>query len=356
MISGSDRATVADLPMAHNRLYARAVAVENVLGIVRRTLTERALLTHDGPHTVVVACSGGADSGALLLTLARLAPQWSLSLIAASVDHGLRADAAADVAVAAAQAERLGVPFYALTAQVGRHGSLQAAAREARYAALHALATQHGASVIAVGHTQDDQAETVLARILRGGSVRGIGGIAPRRADGVIRPLLDCTRADVRALVRAEGLPFVDDPSNDDRRFLRATLRAEIVPALRDIDPRVVAHLASLADDARAADRALRGGAMRLLTRAGRDAPAIALLKPADPALRHRALARWSSATTGSACSRAHLEALDRLVQTGRGEVRLVAGWVVRVSEGRLVAASGSPPLQRTAGGSRNGA
>jgi len=343
--------------MAHNRLYARAVAAENVLGIVRRTLTERALLANDGaPHTVVVACSGGADSCALLLTLARLAPQWSLSLIAASVDHGLRADAAADVAIAAAQAERLRVPFRALTVQVARNGSLQAAAREARYTALHALATQHGASAIAVGHTQDDQAETVLARMLRGASVRGIGGIAPRRADGVIRPLLDCTRADLRALVRAEGLPFVDDPSNDDRRFLRARLRAEIVPALRDIDPRVVAHLASLADDARAADRALRVGATRLLTRAGSDAPVIALLSPAEPALRRRALARWASATTGRACSRAHLEALDRLVQTGRGEVRLVAGWLARVTEGRLVAASGSPPLQRTAGDSRNGA
>lgn len=331
---------------------------ENVLGVVRRTLVERRLLGEPAARaqTILVACSGGADSGGLLLALARLASEFSLTLLAASVDHGLRASAGQDVAIAAAQAARLGVPFHALTVRVERTGSLQAAARVARYDALRTLAAREGASLVAVGHTRDDQAETVLARLLRGGSVRALGAIAPRRADGVVRPLLDCSRADVRALVVAERLPFVDDPSNLDPRFLRARLRADILPALHALDPRVVEHLADLADDARAADHVVRSASARLLTRAGPDAPAIAELGAAPPAARRGALARWVLALTARAASRAHLEALDRLVRAGRGEVRLSRGWSARAVGGRLVAAAGQPPLQRKSSRSRNGA
>jgi tRNA(Ile)-lysidine synthase len=334
------------------------VASENVLGVVRRTLEERALLgaRDDRGQTVVVACSGGADSCGLLFALTRLAPELGLTLVAASVDHGLRASAADDVAVAAAQAARLDVPFRALAVEVSRTGSLQAAARVARYDALRALAAREGAALIAVGHTRDDQAETVLARMLRGGSVRALGGIAPRRADGVIRPLLDCSRADVRALVLAERLPFVDDPSNLDPRFLRARLRADVLPGLVALDPGVVAHLADLADDARAADRALRAGAVRLLARAGSDSPDLDVLAAAAPALCRRALGRWARVLTAHAPSRAHLEALERLALTRRGEVRLASGWVARAVGGRLVAEPGHAPLQRRSGSAANGA
>ena len=343
-----------------------SVRHQNVLAVVRRTLEERALLSRPAsaaglaslPHaqTILVACSGGADSGGLLLALARLAPELSLTLLAASVDHGLRATAAQDVAVAAAQAAQLGVPFRPLAVEVPRRGSLQAAARTARYEALHALARREGASLVAVGHTRDDQAETVLARVLRGGSIRGLGGITPRRADGVIRPLLDCAREDVRAFVLAEKLPFVDDPSNVDPRFLRARLRAEIVPRLRELDPQVVAHLAALADDARAADRTVRGAAGRLLARAGVAQPEIAVLSRASHAIFVSALARWAAGLTGHAASRAQIEALAHLVRTSRGEVRLSAGWAARVIAGRLVGESGHAPFQRRAGDSRNGA
>lgn len=331
---------------------------EDVLGVVRRTIAQRALLGagRERGQTILVACSGGADSCGLLFALSRLAPELSLTLVAASVDHGLRASAAQDVAVAAAQAARLDVPFRALAVQVARVGSLQAAARVARYDALRALAAREGASLIAVGHTRDDQAETVLSRMLRGGSVRALGGIAPRRADGIIRPLLDCSRAQVRALVLAQRLPFIDDPSNLQRRFLRARLRAEVMPALLAIDPRVNEHLADLADDARSADRALRSGAARLLARAGRDAPELAVLGRAAPALARGALARWVRQLTNRAASRAHVEALEQLVRTGRGEVRLAVGWVARAEAGRLVAEGGHAPLQRRSGGATNGA
>lgn len=329
-----------------------------MLGVVRRTVAERGLLVRRGVRagTIVVACSGGADSCGLLFALARLAPELSLTLVAASVDHGLRAAAADDVAVAAQQAERLGVPFRALSVRVERAGSLQAAARTARYAALRALAAREGAALVAVGHTRDDQAETVLERMLRGGSLRALGGIAPRRADGVIRPLFDCTRADVRALVLAEGFPFVDDPSNVDLRFLRARLRAEILPTLCAIDPGVAAHLADLADDARAADRALRSAGARLLARAGADTPEIAVLARTPPAVCRAALAHWARGVSGAAPSRAHVEALERLARSLRGEVRLSGGWVARAVGGRLSAEGGHPALQRRSGDDENGA
>jgi tRNA(Ile)-lysidine synthase len=217
---------------------------------------------------------------------------------------------------------------------------VQAAARSARYAALRECAAREGARCIAVGHTRDDQAETVLARLLRGSSLRGLGGAAPRRPDGVIRPLLDCTRADVRALVVAAGLPFVDDPTNADPRFLRARIRADVLPALAALDPGVVAHLAALADDARMDDAALRAAGRALLRRAGDDAPAVSLLRAARPAVRRRALAAWAGDAPARPTSRTHIDALDALVCSGRGAVQLTGGRTARVVDGRLVAAS----------------
>ncbi len=314
---------------------------EHVIGAVRRTLARRSLLCHPtrAARTVLVACSGGADSAGLLLALARLAPELGVTLVAASVDHGLRPDAARDVAIAAQQAATLGVPFRALAVTVPRRGSLQAAAREARYAALREAAAGVGAEHVAVGHTREDQAETVLARLLRGSSLRGLGGTAPRRADGIVRPLIDCARADVRALVIAEGLPFVDDPSNADPRFLRSRLRADVLPALAAIDPGVVDHLAALADDARAADAALRAAGGALLRRAGLERPSVAILARSRSAVRRCALARWAGDAPSRPVSRAHLEALDALVCTGRGEVRLPGRRTARVVAGQLVAA-----------------
>src|SRR5262245_8818481 len=123
---------------------------------------------------VLCACSGGPDSAAMLVALARLAPELGFELVAASVDHGLRADAAHDVAIASRQAAALQVPFHALRIEVAAGASIQAQARSARYEALLRLAAELGASRVAVGHTRDDQAETVLARLLRGSGLVGL--------------------------------------------------------------------------------------------------------------------------------------------------------------------------------------
>lgn len=300
-----------------------------ILARVRRTFDERELAPRRA--RVLVGCSGGPDSAALLHALARIAPERELSLFAASVNHGLRPDADRDVEAARALASSLEVPFTALRVEVKREGSLQAAAREARYAALHAEAARVGASHVAVGHTQDDQAETVLSRLLRGVGVIGLASIDPAREDGVIRPLIDCRREDVRAHVARHGLPHVEDPSNADPRFERVRLRA-LLPTLREEDPRVVEHLARLADEAR--------GLAALVSDEEPEARLpVAPLAAAAPLGRRARLSRWVEARSGRPAKRAHLDALERLVGGGPGDVLLPGGTVARIEDGVLVAA-----------------
>ena len=301
-----------------------------ILARVRRTLDDRALAPRGA--AVLVACSGGPDSAALLHVLHRLAPERDLRLHVASVNHGLREDADRDVEAARALAEDLAVPVRALSVLVAMCGSLQAAARDARYAALHAEAERLGASLVAVGHTMDDQAETVLSRLLRGAGVIGLAGIAPAREDGVIRPLIDCRREDVRAHVARFSLPHVEDPSNADPRFERVRLRA-LLPQLRDEDPRVVEHLAQLADEARELSALVSDAEPG-------NAPSTAALSAMTPMGRRAVLGRWVTRVVGGPAKRAHLDALERVCAGGPGEVLLPRGWVARREGDRLVARS----------------
>jgi tRNA(Ile)-lysidine synthase len=288
-----------------------------IVARVRRTIRERALLLPGA--RVLIACSGGPDSAALLFALARLAAPLRLQLEAASVDHGLRASAADDVAIAAAQAAAVAVPFHALQVRVERAGSLQAAARRARYQALHALGRRVGASAIAVGHTRDDQAETVLARLLRGASVLGLSGIAPRRADGVIRPLIDCDRAEVRAFAERHAPRVARDASNADPRFQRVRLRSRIMPALMAENVDLVARLCALADDARALRGALGPATEALLERSSKAGGIIDVSSwRAEPeAIRRLALRASLEPRVGAPLSRAHLTQLDAAIASG---------------------------------------
>ena len=188
----------------------------------------------------VIACSGGADSVALV---ARLAEGWhGDGLHVASVDHGLRGDAGArDVALVGALAARFGLPFHSLRIDVGSPdapGSLEARARAARYAALGALAERLGASVLAVGHTLDDLAETVWLRLVRGAGPRGLAAmpaarpLAPGSPVTLWRPLLAERRAALRAGLRARGIPWSEDATNAERRFARNRVRLDALPAL----------------------------------------------------------------------------------------------------------------------------
>ena len=199
-------------------------------------------------ESVLVACSGGPDSMAMLDALIRLAPPRGWRLEVAHVDHGLRKGSDAEADVVAALTARADLPLRRLRVQVAAAaGSLQERARAARLGALHAAARKAGATAIALGHTADDQAETVLMRALTSGSPRGLAAMGER--DGPLsRPLLRLWRTDTEAYCRALGLAVVDDPSNRDARFLRTRVRHELLPAIEAVLPGARRRLVALAD------------------------------------------------------------------------------------------------------------
>ena len=297
-----------------------------ITSTVRRTVRERALVS-PGDH-VLVACSGGPDSTTLLHVLHRLRSELGITICVASIDHGLRPESASEVEQVGAFASGLGVPFYSARVELARDGaSLQARARELRYRALQEVAHARGAACIAVGHTQDDQAETVLARVLRGAGLRGLGGIEPRRSDGVIRPLLDCCRADVRTYAVERELPFVDDPSNHQRTFERVRIRHDVLPALAAEDPRVIEHLCALSDEAADLNAYLDASVPELPPEGDRFVTTETLSDLPAP-IRIRWLRGWIGRETGLTPNRSHLTEVGRLL-TGRGEVLLGSGWSV---------------------------
>lgn len=218
-----------------------------LLTLAARELREHALARRG--ETVLVAVSGGPDSMALLHVLARLAPKQGFRVIAHGVDHGLREGARAELELAADLARSLDVPFATTRVTVAPGGNLQARARAARWDALDRARHHASAASIATAHHADDRAETVLLRLLRGTGVRGLAVLPPRSGDR-IRPFLRATRTDVQAHLARHAIPFAVDPSNADARFARARARAELMPLLVRLSPRIVEHLCALADDA----------------------------------------------------------------------------------------------------------
>ncbi len=195
----------------------------------------------------LLAVSGGPDSVALLSLAARwregrVAP----ALHAATVDHGLRPEAADEAHAVAALCSRLSIPHRTLVWEGDKPTTrLQERAREARYRLLAGHARAVGADVLVVAHHLDDQAETVLMRLLRGSGVTGLAGMAAlAQAEGIAiaRPLLGLRKAELVAWCEAEGLPYVDDPSNRHPRYTRARLRALI--AEEGLDAEALARLA----------------------------------------------------------------------------------------------------------------
>lgn len=215
-----------------------------------RTLVDRALRTEarvERGTALLCACSGGPDSNAMLHVVAGLREALGLRLFAHGVDHGLRADAASELAVAAAVAGSVGVPFDVTRVDVPRGGNLMARARAARYTALRTAAAVRGAELVATAHTADDRAETVLMRILRGAGPRGLS-VLPVRSGDLLRPLIRARRDDVLKHLRRHRVPFAEDPSNLDGRFLRVRVRREVMPLLVDLSPRLVESLCALSD------------------------------------------------------------------------------------------------------------
>jgi tRNA(Ile)-lysidine synthase len=307
----------------------------------------RRVLPTDG--LVLVACSGGADS----LALAAAARFVGRSVGLVTVDHGLQdgsARRASDVA-AWARAERF-APVVVSTVQVGgRPGGPEAAARAARYAALSAAAEQSGAAAVLLGHTRDDQAETVLLALARGAGPRGLAGMPAQR--GIFRrPLLDVARSDTRKACAALGLVPWDDPHNVDPAFARSRVRASALPALvADLGPAVVGNLARsaamIAADNAALDSLAEAAIARAVGPEAAEPPGldIAEISGLPIAIRRRVLHRWARrlGAPGSALSHRHVEALDALVADwhGQGPVHLPGAIVVTRARGVLVRVPG---------------
>jgi tRNA(Ile)-lysidine synthase len=193
-----------------------------------------------------IAFSGGLDSTVLLHLLAHLAKTQSLpTLNAIHVHHGLQAAADAWPEHCRSVCAALGVPLQVVRVQVQPGASLERAARDARY---HAFTeTVQANEVLLTAQHRDDQAETLLFRLLRGAGVRGLSGIPRQRPLGkghLLRPLLDVTRAELEAYASEQGLSWVEDPSNEDRQYSRNYLRHQVFPALTSRWPQAVATMA----------------------------------------------------------------------------------------------------------------
>jgi tRNA(Ile)-lysidine synthase len=287
-------------------------------------------------RAVLVAVSGGIDSVALLHALQGTAERYGIKLSIGHVNHGLRGpEAEADQRAVEALADALGLPArVARVDPLARRGpgpsrdrpSPEEAARELRYAALRRMAEDAGADAIATAHTADDQAETVLLRLLRGTGPDGLGGMPERSADGrIVRPLLRVTRTEVERFAAERGLSWREDSSNASPAFARNRLRRDWLPGLaRAFNPRLLRALRDLAEAQRqdsewiealvereAARRiAWEGEWLRIEASGWRDLPA---------ALSRR-LARRALASCGAArlVSRRHLERMDAFLGEGR--------------------------------------
>src|SRR3984893_7162760 len=204
---------------------------------------------------VGIAVSGGADSVFLLHGLHELAPRWNLNLSVVHIEHGIRGAASlADAEFVRGLASQFALPFHLRSANVPVvAGNLEQAARNARqrfYADLIAAGTLHR---IATGHTHNDQAETVLYRILRGSGLAGLAGILPVTEESLVRPLLEVKRHEIETWLRERGIEWRQDESNCDPSYARNRLRHQTLPLLCEtFNPRLdeaLVHLASLAQD-----------------------------------------------------------------------------------------------------------
>ena len=318
---------------------------------------------------VAVACSGGADSAALLLLLRELKAELGIHLLVAHLNHQLRGRAAdADEAFVHALAKRLGLEFIAERVDVAARArnqrmNLEEAGRQARLEFFGSLCALGKADAVAVAHTLDDQAETLLARLVRGTGLTGVAGIQPLlelnpgRPDGrpsgrIVRPLLGVRRADLRALLRRRKQKWREDASNLDRTRTRNRIRLELVPQLERLSPAAVTHLARLAAQARQEEdfwqvfteerfRALacpersrgaqqQGGEWRIAASAVREplgdlysavAESPRLVEAAQRAVAQRLVRRLVEAVRGSArrLTEKHIEQVLRLAHAGRG-------------------------------------
>ncbi|PWT92449.1 MAG: tRNA lysidine(34) synthetase TilS [Blastocatellia bacterium] len=316
-------------------------------------------------ETIVVAVSGGADSTALLLAITELiaASKLSLSVVVAHLDHGLRSSSRNDAKWVSTLALQLGytpVISHIKVSHIARNESdnLEQAARKKRYEFLANTAKRTGARFVLTGHTMDDQAETVLLRLMRGSASLGLGGMeALRPLEGskhvqLVRPMLWARRSETEAYCVTRKTEFLHDEMNYDESFARVKVRKQLLPLMESFNKRVVEALSRTASLLREDSTALLGLADNLLsdsivdleaadkTKSDRPRLNVNILAGAQPALRRRALKQWISAARGNSrrLEMVHLKAVEKLLESGRGgrTVELPGGFIVKRNRGWL--------------------
>ena len=295
-------------------------------------------------ETIVVAVSGGADSTSLLLAINELsnAGKLSLTVSVAHLDHGLRQSSRKDAKWVTALAMKLGYKAIVSHIKVGEiaqneSDNLEQAARKERYRFLARTAKRKGARFVLTGHTMDDQAETVLLRLMRGSASIGLSAMETvRPLEGtehvkLVRPLLWARRTDTEDYCRARKTEFLHDEMNDDDAFARVKVRKQLLPLMETFNSRVVEALSRTANLLREDSATLLKGADELLSSAitaleedDKSVPPtldVNVLSSAPPALRRRALRQWISDARGGSrrLEMVHLRAVEKLLESGRG-------------------------------------
>jgi tRNA(Ile)-lysidine synthase len=311
-------------------------AEKNLVGAIEAALA-RADVRRGSP--ILVGLSGGADSVALTCALLNLRERLSLRVVAAHLNHQIRGDEAdRDEDFVRSMCARLGIELIVERAD-GLDASISSAnleerARDARREFLSRVADNVQADFVALGHHRDDQAETVLMRLMRGAGAAGMAAMAERRPDRLIRPMLSLSRAEIREYLDARAIPFVEDSSNSSRDILRNRIRADLLPMLeRDYAPGLGGRLVELADEMRSLDDLVTAIAARELDamRVHRDALDVSGFSAVNRAVQAVAIRLFLVERIGSLrrISRAHVEAIRELVLDGgpNDSIDLPGGW-----------------------------
>jgi len=312
-----------------------------MLAAIARILRDQCLISPG--DRVLVAVSGGADSVALLHLLHALAPTFPLTIFAAHLDHGMRPESSQDAEFVGGLCKGLGVLLHEgrvdvpmLAAQ--RHHGLEETAREARRQFLSEVATRQDCSAIALGHHQDDQAETVLFRLLRGSALSGLAAMRAR-SNFFVRPLLSFSKLQILDFLAEHRLSFVEDASNFEVVFTRNRIRHQVLPLLRDFNPRIGEHLARFSRRLALEEDYWEGEERRLLAELGRGGDAEVRLERGGllalhPALRMRLLRRALLTVRGDlqGVASCHLEGIEGLLFADRSqaELHLPGAWAGR--------------------------
>lgn len=309
-----------------------------MLNKLRAFLKEQALLSPG--DSVIAAVSGGADSVAMLFALYLLRDELGITLEAAHFNHHLRgAESDRDEAFVTDFCGRYDIPLHLGSGRIvpGKKG-LEAAARDARYAFLRSLPGK-----VATAHTADDNAETVLMRLIRGTGLKGLGAIAPVSGN-VIRPMLTVTRDDVEAFLEEYALPHVEDSSNAEDDFLRNRIRHGILPLMRAENPRIGENLSAMALLLRQDEACLQAMIPE------EQMPDVSRLKAMEPALRRRALERFLKAQGVREPEQIHILQAEQLLYhwSPSASMQFPGGVTIGRQYDRLVRLECAPELPET--------